>query len=156
MGSKLPAVFDAIVPSQPEAVRSGRILLRRVIIGMMCAVLLSLTGAGVASAQAETQRIVTRESVDDIAGLILTGFRATPHWRVQDRGPGDAERGRRFLDRVANHFGPRIRPISHQPKSCPSFAVLHSAAEVCRHRSHFKMADCQRSGMPGDCVRPAA
>jgi hypothetical protein len=51
---------------------------------------------------------------------------------------------------------PRIRPISHQPKSCPRFAVLHSAAEVCRHRSHIKMADCQRSGMPGDCVRPAA
>jgi hypothetical protein len=48
-------------------------MLRRVIIGMMAAVLLSLTGAGVASAQAETQRIVTRDNFDDVGGLICTG-----------------------------------------------------------------------------------
>jgi hypothetical protein len=47
-------------------------MFRRVIIGMMAAVLLSLTSAGVASAQAQTQRTVTREPVDDTGQLICT------------------------------------------------------------------------------------
>jgi hypothetical protein len=71
MGSKLLAV-SAIGFSRRKAVPSGRIMLRRVIIGIMAAVLLSLTGAGVASAQAETQRVVTRDNFDETGGLICT------------------------------------------------------------------------------------
>jgi hypothetical protein len=71
MKSKLLAV-SAIGFSQRKAVPSRRSTLRRVIIGMMAAVLLSLTGAGVASAQAETQRVVTRDNFDQFAQLICT------------------------------------------------------------------------------------
>jgi hypothetical protein len=47
-------------------------MLRRIIIGMMAAVLLSVTGAGVASAQAETQTVVTRTTVDEKGQFVCT------------------------------------------------------------------------------------
>jgi hypothetical protein len=70
MRSKLRAV-SATVLSQRKAVPTGRIMLRRIIIGMMAAVLLSLTGAGVASAQAETQTVVTRTTTVDEKGQFV-------------------------------------------------------------------------------------
>jgi hypothetical protein len=71
MGSKLRTV-SATVLGQRKAVPTGRIMLRRVIIGMMAAALLSVTGAGVASAQAETQTVVTRTTVDERGQFVCT------------------------------------------------------------------------------------
>jgi hypothetical protein len=74
MTSKLLAVFTAVL-NQRKAVASGRIRLRRVIIGMMTGVLLSLTGVGVASAQAQTQTFVSRTSFDEEGQFVCTtGF----------------------------------------------------------------------------------
>jgi hypothetical protein len=72
MRSKLLAVCAKML-SRRKAVASGRIMLRRLIIGMMTVVLLSLTGAGVATAQAETQTVVTRTTVDEEGQFVCTG-----------------------------------------------------------------------------------
>jgi hypothetical protein len=71
MGSKLRAV-SATLLSQRKAMPSGRIMLRRSSIAMMTAVLLSLTGAGLASAQAEIQTVVTRTTVDEEGQFVCT------------------------------------------------------------------------------------
>jgi hypothetical protein len=63
---------QTIVLSQRKAVPSRRIMLRRVTIGLMTVFLLSLTGVGLASAQAVTETVVIRTPVDEDGQFVCT------------------------------------------------------------------------------------